>query len=226
MPSTELDGAVELQWALGQFAPDLANQLEKEIDRALRPIVHKARGFVPSTAPLSMWETYSRQRKGRFPWFNAMEIKNGIYHTTEASKPNRRGFSYAASILNTTAAGSIYETAGRANKNGRKQSPRSNYYDKSGNLLGQKRSFNKRLSMSDNPNAGKQFIDAMPPLYKVNRMKGQSGRASRKMNGRLIYRAWGEDLGRTNNAVLTAIDTTLKNFKANSNKAFVTNKAA
>jgi hypothetical protein len=213
MPSVEIDGAVELREAMRKFAPDLADNLEKEMNKALFPIVAKARGFVPAVAPLSKWDLYSRQRKGSFPWYDAIEIKNGINFSTEGTSPNRKGFAYAATIYNASPAGSIYETAGRKNPNGRKQSPRVNYYDKSGNVLGQKRSFNKRLSMSDNPNAGRQFISAMPPLYKVNRMKGQSGRLSRKMNGRLIFRAWGEDQGRAAGAINTALDGSIRQFK-------------
>ncbi len=46
----------------------------------------------------------------------------------------------------------------------------------------------------------------MPELYIAQRQAGQRGRSSRKMNGRLIFRAWGEDQGRTNAAVVKAIE--------------------
>lgn len=213
MPSVEIDGGVELRKAMKKFAPDLAANLEKEMNDALYPIVRRARGFVPSAAPLSRWEKASQRKTGKFPWYNAMEIRQGIRHITEGSEPNRKGFAYAAQIVNETAAGSIYETAGRRNPNGRKQSPFTNYYGKQGEVLGQKRSFNKRQSMSNNPNASRQFIAAMPPLYKTDRVKGQSGRRNKKMDGRLIFRAWGEDQGRANAAVLTSIDKAVRQFK-------------
>ena len=199
MASVEIDGGVELRKAMKKFAPDLAANLEKEMNDALYPIARKARGFVPATAPLSRWEIYSREKKGRFPWYNAMEIRQGIKHITEGSEPNRKGFAYAAQIVNTTAAGSIYETAGRKNPNGRKPAPKNNT--------------SKRYSQSANPNAGRQFISALPPLYKTDRVKGQSGRRNRKMDGRLIFRAWGEDQGRANAAVLTSIDKAVRQFK-------------
>ena len=76
--------------------------------------------------------------------------------------------------------------------------------------------------MSNNPNAGRQFIAAMPPLYKSERIKGQSGRRTKKFDGRLIFRAWGEDQGRANSAVLTAIDKSVRAFHARTNNRIKT----
>lgn len=216
MLSVEIDGAVELRDAMTRFTPDLAKNLDEDMRAALRPIVRKARGFVPAQAPLTNWNIYSQEQKGRFPWFNSLEIRRGIVETTETPAANRKGFSYAASILNTTAGGAIYETAGRKNPNGRKQNPIVAYAVKTGPYTqtfgGYRRDTNKKLSSSNNPNAGKQFINAMPPLYKSGRVKGQSGRRTKRFDGRLIFRAWGEDQGRANNAVLTALDSSIKQF--------------
>ena len=218
MLSVELDGAVELRDAMTRFTPDLANNMDNEIRDALTPIVRKARGFVPTQAPLKNWNIYSRERKGKFPWFNSLEIRAGIFYTTESPARNKRGFSYAASIVNSTPAGSIVETAGRKNPNGRKQNPIVPYAVKTGaysqEFGGYRRDTNKKLSSSPNPNAGRQFISALGPLYKVARQKGQSGRVSKKFNGRLIFRAWGQDQGRANGAVLTSIDKTIRAFHA------------
>ena len=219
MLSVEIDGGVELRSAMKRFTPDLAKQLDDEMRAALRPIVRKARGFVPAEAPLTQWNIYSQEQKGRFPWFNSLEVRRGIYETTETPAPNRKGFSYAASILNTTAGGGIYETAGRKNPNGRKQAPMADVYTDAGTprarLSGKRiRSGTKNQSRSNNPNAGKQFINAMPPLYKSERVKGQSGRRTKRFDGRLIFRAWGEDQGRANNAALFAVDKAIKQFHA------------
>lgn len=198
MASTELDGAVELREAMQKFTPDLANNLEAYIGYALRPIVMKAKGYVPSEAPLSTWALYSSQRKGKFPYYDSAEIKNGIQSSTEPTKPNRRGFAYAAEIVNDSVVGSIVETAGRKNPYGRKQA--------------QKGDTSRKYSQSANPNAGKQFIAALKPLYKVKskNRKGASGR--RRMNGRLIFKAWGEDEGKVNGTVLAVIDKTIQEF--------------
>lgn len=219
MLSVEIDGAVELRDAMARFTPDLADNMEKQIQTALRPIVRKARGFVPSQAPLSMWGFYSQQRKGKFPWFNTLEVKAGIYATTQTPARNKRGFSYAASIINSTAAGAIIETAGRRNPNGRKQAPMMRQYTDAGTPKARFegkyiRSGTKNMSRSNNPNAGKQFIAALAPLYKSERVIGQKGRRSKKFDGRLIFKAWGQDQGRANSAVLTAIYQSIRAFHA------------
>ena len=73
------------------------------------------------------------------------------------------------------------------------------------------RSGNKDQSNSNNPNAGQQFVDALNSTGKIvdayQRGQGQAGRASRKMRGRVIFRAWAEDGGKANTAVLKAIQT-------------------
>lgn len=207
MLSAELDGGVELRTAMHKFTPDLANNLEAYMEHALRPIVSKARGLVPNEAPLSRWALYSTERKGNFPFYDAVEIKQGIKSSTEPTKPNRKGFAYAAEIVNKTAAGSIIETAGRKNPNGRRQAPKGNT--------------SKKYSQSSNPNAGKQFIAALDPIYQVRSKnhKGASGR--RFMNGRLIFKAWGEDEGRINGTILAVVDKTIQEFHKRSGNAYL-----
>jgi len=123
--------------------------------------------------------------------------------TSAPSKPNKKGFRSLAAIYNKSAAGAIYETAGRKNPNGQPSQAStkgkySSYIDTS-----------KKVNKSANPNAGKQFIDAMGQMYKSQRQQGQGGRVSRKMNGRLIFRAWGEDNGKVNAKVIKAIEKSL-----------------
>ena len=45
---TEVRGAIALRKALRQFEPDLAKETTKEIASFLKPVVTKARGFLPS----------------------------------------------------------------------------------------------------------------------------------------------------------------------------------
>lgn len=207
MLSAELDGAVELRSAMHKFTPDLANNLEAYIEHALRPIVSKARGDVPNEAPLTNWALYSRQRKGKFPFYNSAEIKAGIEASTEPTKPNRRGFAYAAEVVNSTAVGSIIETAGRKNPNGRRQAPKGDT--------------NRKYSQSANPKAGKQFIDALEPIFKVQSKNRAGASARRKMNGRLIFKAWGEDQGKILGNILGVIDRTIAEFHNRTNRAHV-----
>jgi hypothetical protein len=71
--------------------------------------------------------------------------------------------------------------------------------------------------MSNNPRAGQQFIEAMnrtsPIVNAYQRQEGQAGRASRKMKGRAIFRAWKEDQGKANAAVVKAIENSKVEFE-------------
>ena len=107
----EVKGGLALRKALKKFAPDLAKETQKEIASFLKPVVTQARGFIPSQAPLSGWGKASAT--GRFPEWSSSAAKRGIGYKTTPSKPNRRGFRSLARLFNKTAAGAIYETAGR-----------------------------------------------------------------------------------------------------------------
>ena len=129
MPAS-VKGGIELRKALRQFAPDLAKETQKEIANALKPIVKEARGFV-NESPLSNWA----REGGKFPRFDASIIKRGIGYKTTPSKPNKKGFRALAQIRNMSAAGAIYETAGRRPA-GTKPSSRPNFAEAMGELSG------------------------------------------------------------------------------------------
>jgi hypothetical protein len=193
---TEVSGALELRKALRKVQPELAKETEKEIRSLLKVVAVKAKGFVPSDAPLSGWGNAVGIWENRV--FRSSEVKRGIGYSTAASKPNKRGFRSIATIFNKTAAGAIYETAGRKNPQGQPTQAStkgvySSYVDTSG-----------KVNKSANPYAGKQFIDALPPLVD-SQQSGVAGRRTRKTKGRLLFRAWAEDQGKTNAAVLKAI---------------------
>ena len=201
--ATQLKGASQLRTALRKFEPDLAKELQDEMAAFLKPIVKKARGFIPSDFTPSHWR--GETKTGKWPIYNATLMRRGIGYKTTPSKPNRRGFSYAASIANKTASGAIFETAGRKNPEGMQKAPK-----------GTPRT-NKNFSHSNNPLAGSQFISALDnasPLKQGN-VRGQgSGRRGRYMVGRLIYRAWAEDGGKTYAAVTKAIEGAADKFRA------------
>jgi hypothetical protein len=147
----EAKGVIELRRALNKYAPDLAKQLTKEITTSLKVIQKDARGFVPSSAPSNLynWDRVSSSMpkmfntSGRlrpFPRYDAAAIKRGIVYRTGYGKPNSRGFRSLFRVRNNSAAGAIYETAGRKNPNG---DPKSK---------------------SNNPNAGARFVQ-QGPLY-------------------------------------------------------------
>jgi hypothetical protein len=194
----ELQGAVALRKALNEYTPELAKETQKEIAGHLRKVVNRARGFVPSESPLSGWANPVGEWEYRA--FNPGVMKAGLGYSTAASKPNKRGFRTLAQIFNKSAPGAIYETAGRKNPGGlpSQASTRgtySSYIDTS-----------NKVNKSANPNAGRQFIGAFPPLVD-SQQSNSPGRRSRKTKGRLMFRAWAEDQGKTTAAVVKAIES-------------------
>ena len=186
---TEVVGAVALRKALNQYAPDLAKELTRELGAILKPIVNDARGFVPAESPMRGWKARANSSGNSFPKYNAAEIRRGIIYKTTPSKPNARGFTNTIRIQNKSAAGAIYETAGR--KNGQGQ-------DWVGPSAG---GASKGVSRSVNPYAGNQFISNLGQLY-----------GSKKNTGRLIFRAWAKTQGKANAAVFRALENTTDRF--------------
>lgn len=157
MPAVEIRGNSDLRKALRKFAPDLDKQLKKELGKALRPVVAKAKSFVEAESPMRGWAGRSFS-EASFPMYNADTIRRGITYTTAVSKPNRNGFTSMARITNKSPVGAIYEIAGRSSKG--------------------------KQGKSRNPKAGEQFIANLPPL--ISSLKGRGRlifRAWRESNG-------------------------------------------
>jgi hypothetical protein len=214
---TEVKGALALRKALKDFAPDLAKETQKELGNLLKPITNKARGFIPATSPLSGWARSSSTAWGSDRIWSTGKAKRGIGYKTTPSRPNKQGFRALARVVNASAAGAIYETAGRKNPNGREQAPMARVVRESQANYGKMiRSGNKNQSKSNNPNAGAQFIDAMNQYGQIVDANNQTGagRRSRKMKGRAIFRAWAEDGGKTNAAIIKAIENSKVKFYA------------
>ena len=165
--------------------------MNAEIKAVMIPIRNKARGFVPAEAPvgLSNWNHDAMNRSEGvnyrpFPLFNASPMRSGIIYSGTIGSASKVGFATAYYIANTSAAGAIYETAGRGEVSSRKP--------------------NKSL----NPKAREHFLGALPPLY------DSSGSNTRKTKGRLIFRAWAENQGKATAAANKAIDTAVRQFNA------------
>ena len=169
MPAT-VKGGVELRKALRRYAPELGKETQKEIANALKPVVKEARGFV-TQSPLSNWA----REGGKFPVFNASIVKRGIGYKTTPSKPNRRGFTALAQIRNRSAAGAIYETAGRRAL-GTKPSSRPNFAQAMGPLTGSGKERGRLIYKAwenDQGNATKAVLKAIDNAGKTfNRMVG------------------------------------------------------
>ena len=110
---TELKGASALRKALKQFSPDLDKETRDEMVGFLKPIVKKARGFLPSNADAPSGFVKHEVKTAKFPMYDAAEARRGIGYKLTPTKPNREGWSSTVSLHNKTAAGAIVETAGR-----------------------------------------------------------------------------------------------------------------
>jgi hypothetical protein len=208
----ELDNAVALSKALKQYAPELAKETQKEIAGHLRKVVNQARGFVPSDSPLSGWGNAVGIWEYRV--FDAGIIKRGLGYSTTPTKPNKRGFRSLATIFNKSAAGAIYETAGRKNPQGLPPAQRVKKY-RNGKFITEWQT-DRTVNKSANPNAGRQFIGALPPLVD-SQQSNSAGRRTRKTKGRLLFRAWANDQGKTTAAVVKAIQASNEKVVKKSN---------
>jgi hypothetical protein len=215
---TEVENALELRLALKKFTPDLAKETQNEMANALRPVVARARGFIPSDAKLlSGWvkgtSSIDTIKYRAFPTFNSSDAKRGLGYRVTPSKPNKSGFVSLARIQQANAGGAIYETAGRLNPNGRRQGPvvdryRNGVYDQTTHT-------GKQYSTSLNPNAGQQFMESINstgPLVNA-RPKGLQGRPTRKQTGRAMFRAYAEDNGVALTALIKAIENAKVKFE-------------
>jgi len=158
----EIKGLAETLSAMRKFEPDLAKNLNKEVRSFLTPVQKKAQGYFPSSiAGLSNWMLVTKGRKinkqssafaavGHFPRYNRAIAARGIKIIIGKTKKNSRGFVTFYRISNITAAGAIYETAGR--KHGQ----------------------SRRAYKSNNPQAGAHFMASMKePLEGKGMMRGR-----------------------------------------------------
>lgn len=156
----ELKGVLTTVKAMRKFDPDLLKEMNKEIRDVMVPLRNKARGYAPSPQPdnLYAWAEGSVGKKitkrnsafrqfnveGQvrlFPLYDHKTVVSGIKYSQAPSRRNRNGFRALYYIYNASAAGAIYETAGRKNPGG------------------------DPASKSNNPGAGAHFINRMGPLY-------------------------------------------------------------
>lgn len=192
-----LEGVKDTVKALRKYDPELLKEMNKEIRGVMVPIRDKARSYAPSPVPgnlynwnegtkgkkitsrNSMFRTFNTEGRLRlFPLYDHTSASKGIYYSQAPTKRNNSGWQALYYVANSSASGSIYETAGRKNPGGDSK------------------------SKSNNPGAGKNFINRMGPLYGTGR----------DQRGRMIYRAWQEDQGKAQAAVIKAIETTIYKF--------------
>jgi hypothetical protein len=221
--TVELKGAKALIVALKKYDKDLAKELNSEMADYLKPVTRQARSYLPTQAPLSNWgkevSSAATINYRPFPRYNGLKARRGIGYTTTPSKPNKQGFIYFAQIFNSEASGAIYETAGRKNPDGRAPAM-SRRLKEYGGIQGiENNKVGKKNYNSNNPFAGYQFVHSMPELYQVPRKANQRGRLSRMMNGRVIFRAWGETYGKVTPQIIKAMEKAKAKFDSGKSAA-------
>jgi hypothetical protein len=150
----ELKGVKETIRSLRLVDPELLKSMNKEIRAVMVPLRDKARGYAPSPQPDNLYGWSKNATKTRvqpefnttgrlrlFPLYDHAEVVKGIYYSQAPSKRNKNGFRALYFVANRSAAGSIYETAGRASEP------------------------SKKGYRSNNPEAGAHFVSRMGPLY-------------------------------------------------------------
>lgn len=173
----KLSGVKYVLSQMNKVNPESRKALNKEVRATAKPIVARAKGFIPSSAPLSGWESTSGAWGSRHYDYGVM--KRGIGFSTGSTKPNRNGYSYLAYFYNASAAGAIYETAGRKTSG--------------------------QQGKSTNPKAGQQFIGAMGSVGKGKDQGRAIFKAVNEDQGRItgaIIKAYTDVIGKFNRGEL------------------------
>lgn len=194
--SANVDGVKETLRALRKFDPELLKEMNKEIKGVMIPIRDKAREYAPTAAPggLYNWD------EGKYT--KRITARNSAFRTFNSEGRLRRFPLYQAEVVRK----GIYYSQAPSKRN--KAGWRSQYIvanaSASGAIYetaGRKNPGGDPKSRSNNPGAGANFISRMGPLYGEGTMRG-----------RMIFRAWAEDQGRAQAAVVRAIENAIGAF--------------
>lgn len=226
MPA-EVVGVNDVLKGLSFINEDMYARIKDAVRPAMLDVEAKAKSLVPSNSKvLSGWTSISSPVNYQpFPKYDAVNVKGGIGFKEGSNRIFANGFQVESYVYNISAAGRIYETAGRLNPEGRAPVMSTalrefgSVQGYAGSKGGKKRS--TRDYNSNNPFAGYQFVSPLEKVTSQPKIKGiRSG--GRKTKGRLIYKAWAEESPRVYYTIVKAINATAINF----NKATEVKKAA
>ena len=210
MPA-EVVGVKEVMKGLSFIDEDLYARIKTAISPLMRQVEATAKGYVPSNAEvLSGWSKpiSSNIDYRPFPKYNADTVKGGIGYKEGQNRRFKNGFQVENYVYNVSAAGRIYETAGRLNPQGR--APFTSVNEGGGTMAykqagtARRKSRAKSAYNSNNPFAGYQFVTDLPELTKQPKIKDVRS-AGKKGQGRLIYKAWAKDSPRIYEAIVDAV---------------------
>lgn len=207
-----IKGLVETRRALAKFEPDLKRGVDREARAFLKVMVIDAKGFAPSAMPATLHNWGNRtlgpltkaQTEFRpFPKYDAGDVKAGLKYKVGGMRTSNSGFRAIYALRNESAAGAIYETAGRINPGGLPYGgPSASRTD-------------RKVSHSRNPNAGAWFINQLDQNDNQRQIKG-------KKEGRLLFRALEKNNGRAIKGITAAITEASNKFntRESARKAF------
>jgi hypothetical protein len=184
----KVEGVDKVKRALRKFDPDLFKEMNVEVGTALKGVANEAKTLVPGSFLTGAMddgrERVSRTNRSRaFPVYNSTSIRKGLTYSLARKRGNTKGWTAAYSLLNKSAIGAIAEIAGTKNPYGDPD------------------------SKSNNPQAGRQFIEAL------NRDIGTIKPVG-KGRGRLMYQALYANQGKARDAILAAIEKAATKYKA------------
>jgi hypothetical protein len=166
---TELKGANNLRKALKKFSPDLDKETRDEMVGFLKPLVKKSRGYLPANSSIpSGW--VGTAEAGQFPKYDATIARRGVGYKLTPTKPNREGWSSTVSIHNKTAAGAIFETAGRKSGITGRFTPRLQ-----GQLVGAGKMAGRAMFKAYKEDEGKAKVGVIKALEKAAAKFNESG---------------------------------------------------
>jgi len=184
-----LEGADNLLKELKQWGPNLYKNTRTEIASALKPIAAEAKGYLPREPMRGLRPVGADKSVWQYDY---AKVRAGITYKATPSKVNKGGFVALASIINRTPIGAIMETAGRKNPYGQP-------------WVGRKKDIgNHKVSHSTWDGASIVFMNNLGSMYGTGNDRG-----------RYIYRAYENNRGKAQDAVVHAIEKVARQFDAN-----------
>jgi len=217
MPA-EVVGVEDVLKGLQFYDDDMYERIRATISPLMRDVEAAAKSDVPGNGEmLSGWsKPISSDVEYRpFPKYEAAMVKGGIGYKEGKNKKFKNGFQVENYVYNISAAGRIYETAGRVNPQGR--APFTSIHEGGGVVAYEKERTRKSRSRatrsynSNNPFAGYQFVSKLEPLTAQPKLPGMRS-GGRKTKGRLIYKAWAKKSPGVYAAIVKTINTKAIDF--------------
>jgi hypothetical protein len=219
MPA-EVVGVEDVLKGLQFYDDDMYERIKATISPLMRDVEAAAKSEAPSEGEmLSGWTKQfgiiGPMKYRAFPKYNIESVKGGIGYKEGKNRKFKNGFQVENYVYNVSAAGRIYETAGRVNPQGR--APFTSIHESGGVVAYEKERTRKSRSRatrsynSNNPFAGYQFVSKLEPLTAQPKLPGMRS-GGRKTKGRLIYKAWAKKSPGVYAAIVKTINTKAIDF--------------